>query len=176
MYCNQLNISDIETESIWSLCSTSSLGKAIPDCDTLCSLPCGGPQKHLRRNYLCKNTAVQSDPGSLRFCNSLLRRRPRPLHRTQAPCLVTPCETLLLLALCSMTSTTPFLTRRRGGTEAHPPHKTKPKIAGRLRLIRTQGHNNKHAHNGIRLGHGAKSVIRCTHSPVNDEEPKIFLQ
>jgi hypothetical protein len=77
------------------------------------------------------------------------------------------------MALCSdtKTSTTLFLTRRRGDTETHPPRKTEPMIAGRLRLIRTQGHNNKHAHNGIRLRHGAKSVVLCTHSLVNDEEP-----
>ena len=43
--------------------------------------------------------------------------------------------------------------------------KTEPKIVGGLRLIR------KHAHHGIRLCHGAKSVVLCTHSPVNDEEP-----
>ena len=49
--------------------------------------------------------------------------------------------------------------------------KTEPKIAGKLRLIRTQGHNNKHAHNRIQLRNGAKSVVLSTHSPVNDEEP-----
>ena len=85
---------------------------------------------------------------------------------------VKPCS-LWLYAQCSdtKTSTTLFLTRRRGDTETHPPRKTEPMIAGRLRLIRTQGHNNKHAHNGIRLRHGAKSVVLCTHSLVNDEEP-----
>ena len=50
--------------------------------------------------------------------------------------------------------------------------KTEPKITGKLRFIRTQGHNNQHAHNGIQLRHGAKSVVLCTPSPVNDEEPQ----
>jgi len=30
---------------------------------------------------------------------------------------------------------------RRGDTEAHPPHRTEPEIAGSFRFIRTQGHN-----------------------------------
>jgi len=64
-----------------------------------------------------------------------------------------------------------ILTRRRGDTEAHPPHRTEPEIAGSFRFIRTQGHNNKHARHGIRLCHGTESVVLCTHSPVNDEEP-----
>ena len=44
--------------------------------------------------------------------------------------------------------------------------KAEPKIAGRFRLIR------KHAGNGIRLCHGGDSVTLCTHSPINDDEPK----
>ena len=55
------------------------------------------------------------------------RRSPRPLHRTQAPCLrasVPPCEPLLLMALCSKTSTTLFLTRSHGDTEAVALHRT----------------------------------------------------
>ena len=64
-----------------------------------------------------------------------------------------------------------ILTRRREDTEAHPLHRTVPEIAGSFRFIRTQGHNNKHARHGIRLCHGTESVVLCTHSPVNDEEP-----
>ena len=37
---------------------------------------------------------------------------------------VAPCEPLLLMALCSKTSTTPFLTRRHGDTEAVALHRT----------------------------------------------------
>ena len=37
--------------------------------------------------------------------------------------------------------------------------------------IRTQGHNSKHARHGIRLRHGAESVVLSAISPVNDEEP-----
>ena len=36
----------------------------------------------------------------------------------------TPCETLLFMALRSLTRTMPFLTRRREDTEAHPLHRT----------------------------------------------------
>ena len=79
---------------------------------------------------------------------------------------VPPCETLLLLALCSKTSTTLFLTRRRGGTEAHPPNRTEPKIVGRFRFIR------RHARHGIRLCDGTEPLVLCTHSPAIDEEPK----
>ena len=56
-----------------------------------------------------------------------------------------------------------------GDAEAHPPHRTEPEIAGRFRFTR------KHAHNGIRLCLGAKSVVLCTISPGNDEEPFFVL-
>jgi hypothetical protein len=95
----------------------------------------------------------------------------------KAPCLR---ASVLLLALRSMTrhkdQHDAILTRRRGDTEAHPPHRTEPEIAGSFSFIRTQGHNNKHARHGIRLCHGTESVVLCTHSTVNDEEPFFVRQ
>ena len=56
-----------------------------------------------------------------------------------------------------------------GDAEAHPPHRTEPEIAGRFRFTR------KHAHNGIRLCLVVKSVVLCTISLGNDEEPFFYV-
>ena len=73
-----------------------------------------------------QHDAILTPRKTLRARGFAVPRTQRLIHCTEPKLrgFVAPCETLLLMALGSLTSTTLFLTRRHEATEAHPLHRT----------------------------------------------------